>query len=73
MLKFIHVSLAQLINTMHNICKVRGSNLDHHKNKRLNLLSNHIINRWLLLIRKMLVMRIKLMLHSSNWMQFFNM
>jgi len=25
------VSLAQLVWTMHNICKVRGSNPDHHQ------------------------------------------
>ena len=26
-------SLTQLVWTMHNICKVRGSNLDHHKKR----------------------------------------
>jgi len=25
------VSLARLVGTMHNICKVRGSNPDHHQ------------------------------------------
>jgi len=25
------VSLAQLVGTMHNICKVRGSNIGHHQ------------------------------------------
>jgi hypothetical protein len=25
------VSIAQLVWTMHNICMVRGSNLDHHQ------------------------------------------
>jgi len=29
------VSLAQLVGTMHNICKVRGSNPDHHKEKKI--------------------------------------
>jgi len=28
------VSLAQLVGTMHNICKVRGSNPGHHQKKR---------------------------------------
>jgi len=28
------VSLAQLVWTMHKICKVRGSNLGHHKKKK---------------------------------------
>ena len=27
------VSLTQLVRTMHNICKVRGSNIGHHKKK----------------------------------------
>ena len=30
---FVHVSLTQLVWTMHKICKVRGSNLDHHQKK----------------------------------------
>jgi hypothetical protein len=29
------VNLTQLVRTMHNICKVRGSNLDHHKKKAI--------------------------------------
>jgi len=28
---FVPVNLAQLIRTMHNICKVRGSNPRHHQ------------------------------------------
>jgi len=28
------VSLTQLVKTMHNICKVWGSNPDHHQKKR---------------------------------------
>ncbi|AES79901.1 hypothetical protein MTR_7g074470 [Medicago truncatula] len=32
---FVLVSLAQLVRTMHNICKVRGSNPDHHRKKMI--------------------------------------
>jgi len=28
------VSLTQLVETIHNICKVRGSNLNHHKKRK---------------------------------------
>jgi hypothetical protein len=28
------VNLTQLVGTMYNICKVRGSNPDHHKKKK---------------------------------------
>jgi len=31
--KKVLVSLAQLVRTIHNICKVRGSNPDHHQKK----------------------------------------
>ena len=30
----VHVSLAQLVGTIHNICKVRGLNSSHHKKKK---------------------------------------
>jgi hypothetical protein len=30
----VPVSLAQLVRTMHNICKVRGSNPGHQKKKK---------------------------------------
>jgi len=30
---FVPVSLAQLVRTMHNICKIWGSNSKHHKKK----------------------------------------
>jgi len=30
------VSLAQSVETMHNICKVQGLNLDHHKKQKKN-------------------------------------
>jgi len=29
------VNLTQLIETIHNICKVQGSNIDHHTKKQL--------------------------------------
>lgn len=29
------VSLSQMIGTMHNICKVHGSNFGHHKKKNI--------------------------------------
>jgi len=35
MLFFVLVSLTQLVWTMHNICKVRGSNPGHHKKKTM--------------------------------------
>ena len=45
--KTVLVSLAQLVRTMHNICKVWGSNLDHHKKKynpkNLTIFSDYII------------------------------
>jgi len=47
------VSLAQLVRTMHNICKVRGSNPGHHQKKtygtsyRAGGGSRHNILAWL--------------------------
>jgi hypothetical protein len=35
---FVLVSLAQLVWTMHKICKVWGSNLGHHQKKKRKLL-----------------------------------
>jgi len=52
MLRFsVHVSLTQLIRTMHNICKVWGSNPEHQKKKccvstHLFLHCNHFGSLW---------------------------
>jgi len=31
----MHYNLTQLVRTMHNICKVRGPNPDHQRNKKI--------------------------------------
>jgi hypothetical protein len=40
---FVLVSIAQLVWTMHNICKVRGSNLGHHQKKETSYLFKKFI------------------------------
>jgi len=37
----VFVSLTQLVGTMHNICKVRSSNPDHHKKYQLMNMTTH--------------------------------
>ena len=39
---FVHVSLAQLVWTMHKICKVRDSNPGHHKKINDNFCDNFL-------------------------------
>ena len=40
------VSLAQLVWTMHNICKVQGSNPEHHKKKDSHVISIYFYIRY---------------------------
>jgi len=39
----VFVSLAQLIGTMHNICKVQGSNSDHYQKEKKIIYNAYLI------------------------------
>jgi hypothetical protein len=61
--KLVLMSLAQLVWTMHNICKVRGSNPDHHKKKIFKKLKEQY-STWAYIKRTILDMSIILSLKN---------